>query len=96
VLAVTDTAAAVIRDLTTQQDAPEGTGLRITTDPGAESLMLSLSPQPQDGDVVLDAAGAKIFLDSGAATMLDDKALDAETDDATGSVQFAVVTQPEE
>jgi iron-sulfur cluster assembly protein len=94
VLAVTDTAAAVIRDLTTQQDAPEGAGLRIATDDDAASLMLSLSPQPQAGDVVLDADGARIFLDSGAATMLDDKALDAETD-TSGAVQFAVVTQPE-
>jgi Fe-S cluster assembly iron-binding protein IscA len=92
-LAVTDKAVGVIRDITTQQNLPEGAGLRIAADPVADSLTLSVSPKPQDGDVVLDASGARIFLDFEAAQLLDDKALDAGTDDS-GAVQFAVVVQP--
>lgn len=88
-LAVTQNAVAVIRDLTSQDTTPEGSGLRIATDAQAGALMLSLAPQPEAGDQVVDAAGARLFLDAGAVTILDDKALDAVVDDA-GSVEFAV------
>jgi iron-sulfur cluster assembly protein len=88
-LAVTDNAAAVIRDLTDREEVPEGAGLRITTDESAGALRLSLAPEPQEGDQVLDAAGARLFLDRESAQLLDDKALDAAVD-AQGGVQFAV------
>ena len=91
-LAVTDNAAAVIRDLADRQEVPEGTGLRIASDPTAGGLTLSLASQPLDGDQVLDAAGARLFLDPQAALLLDDKALDAAVD-AQGGVQFAVAEQ---
>jgi iron-sulfur cluster assembly protein len=92
-LAVTDNAATVIRDLTDQEGMPEGTGLRIAADESAGAFRLSLSPAPQEGDQVLDAEGARLFLDHEAAQMLDDKALDAAVD-AQGGVQFAVGEQP--
>jgi Fe-S cluster assembly iron-binding protein IscA len=91
-LAVTENAVAVIRDLTSQQTASEGSGLRIAADPQAGGLTLSLTPRPEAGDQVLEAAGARLFLDADAATILDDKALDAVVDDA-GSVEFAVSEQ---
>ena len=93
-LAVTDVAAMAIRDITAAQEVPEGAGLRIATDATAGSLMLSLAPEPAEGDQIVDSAGARVFLDSEAAMLLDDKALDAEVD-ATGAVQFAVAEQPE-
>jgi iron-sulfur cluster assembly protein len=91
-LAVTDTAATVIRDLTAQGSAAEGSGLRIAADAIEGALTLSLVPEPMEGDQVLDASGARLFLDSDAATMLEDMELDAAVDPA-GSVQFAVVDQ---
>jgi iron-sulfur cluster assembly protein len=91
-LAVTDNAATVIRDLTSQGEVPEGSGLRIAADAMEGSLTLSLAPQPEEGDQVVDAAGARLFLDSDAAVMLDDKELDAAVDQG-GSVQFAVAEQ---
>lgn len=91
-LAVTENASAVIRDLTEQQTVPAGSGLRIATDPQAGSLTLTLAPQPETGDQVLDAAGARLFLDAAAAALLDDKALDAAVD-GQGAVEFAVSDQ---
>lgn len=92
-LAVTENAVAVIRDLTSQLAVPDGSGLRIAADPQTSALRLSVAPQPEAGDQVVDAAGARLFLDAGAATLLDDKALDAAVDDA-GGVEFAVSEQP--
>ena len=91
-LAVTDNAATVIRDLTSQKEVPMGSGLRIAADASEGSLTLSLVPEPEIGDQVLDQGGARLFLDSDAAQILDDKELDAAVDD-NGSVQFAVGEQ---
>jgi iron-sulfur cluster assembly protein len=92
-LTVTDNAVAAIRSLTDQPEVPDGTGLRIATDPTAGSLQLSLSPEPHEGDQVVDNSGARLFLDSDAALLLNDKALDASVDDQ-GTVQFALAEQP--
>ncbi len=91
-LAVTDNAVAVIRDLADQQEVPEGGGLRIAADPTAGGLTLSLAAGPLDGDQLLDTSGARLFLDSEAALLLDDKALDAAID-PQGGVQFALAEQ---
>jgi iron-sulfur cluster assembly protein len=91
-LAVTDNAATAIRDITQAQEVPDGAGLRIATDVAAGALTLSLVAEPVDGDQVVDASGARVFLDSQAALLLDDKELDAEVD-AAGAVQFAVAEQ---
>ena len=91
-LAVTDNAAMAIRDITAAQEVPAGAGLRIATDVDGGSLTLSLAQEPSEGDQVVDSSGARIFLDSEAALILDDKALDAEVD-AAGAVQFAVAEQ---
>jgi Fe-S cluster assembly iron-binding protein IscA len=91
-LAVTENAVAVIRDLTSQQTTPDGSGLRIAADPQAGALTLSLAPRPEAGDQIVDAGGARLFLEAGAATLLDDKAIDAVVD-GTGSIEFAVSEQ---
>jgi Fe-S cluster assembly iron-binding protein IscA len=92
-LTVTDNAAAEIRNLTGRPDLPEGGGMRIASDPAAGALTLSLAPAPVGGDAVVDASGARVFLDSAALSVLDDKALDA-TVDQEGRVQFVVAEQP--
>lgn len=91
-LTVTDNAVAAIRSLTAQPDVPETAGLRIATDQSAGALQLSVAPEPQAGDQVVDNSGARLFLDNEAALLLDDKALDATVDDQ-GSVQFALAEQ---
>ncbi|MEU8230473.1 adhesin [Actinoplanes sp. NPDC048967] len=91
-LAVTENAAAAIRDLTSQPTVPDGAGLRIAADPQGGALSLSLAPLPKAGDQIVNAAGARLFIDADAATLLDDKALDAVVD-GTGTVEFAVSPQ---
>jgi iron-sulfur cluster assembly protein len=92
VLTLTENAITAIRGLTDSPQTPDSTGLRIATDDAAGGLTLSLALGPQEGDQVVDAAGAVLFLDQQAAEVLDDKALDAAVD-PDGSVRFAVAPQ---
>jgi iron-sulfur cluster assembly protein len=84
-LTVTPNAAAVIEQITSQPEIPEGAGLRIATQP--EGFTLAVTPAPEGDDQVLEEEGARLFLDAPAATALDDKTLDAQVD-AGGNVQF--------
>ena len=91
-LTVTENAVTEIRNLTDQPQAPEGGGVRIATDPTG-ALKLRLAATPAEDDTVLDADGARLFLDSSATTLLEDKTLDAVTD-PSGQVQFGLAEQP--
>ncbi|MCZ7425447.1 adhesin [Micromonospora sp. WMMA1949] len=86
-LTMTDNAVLVIRDLAAQQDVADAGGLRIAADTDAGSLSIELVPQPVQGDQVVDTEGARIFLDSDAAELLNDTSVDAVVDDE-GVVQF--------
>ncbi|WP_089157088.1 adhesin [Micromonospora sp. NBS 11-29] len=77
----------VIRDLAAQQDVADAGGLRIAADTDAGSLSIELVPQPVQGDQVVDTQGARIFLDSDAAELLNDTSVDAVVDEE-GVVQF--------
>lgn len=85
-LTLTENAAAVIRDITAQDEVPTGAGLRIAPDVSGE-LNLSVSAEPLPGDEVVDKDGARLFLDREAAPILADKALDVSVD-GQGGVQF--------
>ena len=86
-LTLTSNAAYTIRSLVDQSE--EAGGMRIATDQGAGALTLSLAEVPAEDDQVLEADGARVFLDQQAATLLDDKTLDAGAD-SEGRVQFGV------
>ena len=89
-LAVTEQAATVIRAIADRRELPEGAGLRIASDTGTpEDLSVSAAATPEDGDQVVDEKGARIFIDSNVAALLDDKVLDARVDDG-GSAEFLV------
>ncbi|GAA4232315.1 Fe-S cluster assembly iron-binding protein IscA [Streptosporangium album] len=92
-LTLTDTAAQVIRDLSSQVADSTDTGVRISSQAdGTGSLLLSVVDGPEATDKVVETEGAKIFLDATAADMLDDKSLDADIDEG-GSVAFLVTEQ---
>ena len=75
-LALTDNARTVIRDLTARTDTP-GSGLRIAPTQAGE-LELSLVAEPTPGDEVIDSEGARLFLEQQTAEMLSDQVLDAQ------------------
>ena len=89
-LTLTDQATDVVKTITAQTTEGEAGGLRISqqdTDPNALGLTPVESPQP--GDQVLEADGARLFLDPTAAIALDNEVLDAQVDEA-GTVQFGI------
>jgi iron-sulfur cluster assembly protein len=96
-LTITSNAAEAIRAIVENTDVPEEGGIRISIarQNGAEaSLELALSPAPMEGDEVLDANGAHVFLDELAAVALDDKSLDAEMEG--GEISFGIVDRGEQ
>jgi iron-sulfur cluster assembly protein len=94
VLTLTDSATTEIRNLIDNNpDVPDGAGVRIATSPDGDSLTLSLALVPSEDDAVVTDHGARVFVESTAAQLLDDKALHAAVDDQ-GQVQFALAEQP--
>ena len=93
-LALTDNAASVIRGLADRMELPDGTGLRIAQpDDGTEGLTVAPSETPGFDDQIVEADGARVFVDSAVADMLDDKVLDARVN-PEGQVQFQLITAP--
>jgi len=93
-LTLTDSAKDVVRDMVESGGAPEGSGIRIASEQGAdgsEGLSLSLASQPAEGDQVVDEDGSRVFLEPRAAAMLDDKVLDARRHE--DHVHFSVADQ---
>ena len=90
-LVLTDNAATAIRELVDRADVPDSGGIRIVNKrAGAPELKLSAEPTP--GDEIVERAGARVFLETGAAAMLDDRVLDAQVD-LDGHVKFLVAPQ---
>ena len=83
-LTLTESAKEMVRDMVSSEDAPEGSGLRISAaedEQGSPALSLELATEPAEGDQVLEDAGSRVFLEPGAASLLDDKILDAQRHD---------------
>ncbi|HLU75945.1 MAG TPA: Fe-S cluster assembly protein HesB [Nonomuraea sp.] len=89
-LTLTENAAQAIRSLTAGAPEPTQSGIRIASSgDDASSLTLSLATAPEPSDAVVESEGARVYLDPVAASVLDDKALDAGADDQ-GAVSFLV------
>jgi iron-sulfur cluster assembly protein len=83
-LLLTDSAKAAVRQMVSAHEAPEGSGLRITAGPTGEGdaeLSLELTTAPAVGDEIVEEDGARVFLDPAAASLLDNKLLDATEHD---------------
>ncbi|MGN7968924.1 Fe-S cluster assembly protein HesB [Microbacterium sp. 22296] len=89
-LTLTEEATTAVKTITAQfPDAAQG-GVRIAGAGSPESqFALSVVGAPEPADTVVENAGARVFLDTDAAAVLDDRVLDAQID-PQGSVQFAV------
>jgi Fe-S cluster assembly iron-binding protein IscA len=95
-LMLTRDAADAIKGLT---EAPLAEGVRISTDPQSlnghgPGLRIGLAQGPEAHDAVVEAEGARIYLEPGAAQALDHKILDAEVED--DEVRFAVLEEVDE
>ena len=93
-LTLTENASTVVKGIADQ--IPEANGLRITSLPTDEAQPPSFDVAPatdaEPGDEVVEADGATVYLDGGAAQELDDKVLDASVDQE-GRVEFALAPQ---
>jgi Fe-S cluster assembly iron-binding protein IscA len=83
-LTLTDQAQQAVRGLTQDPQAPEGAGMRIAA--GEQGLELSLVEAPVAGDDVIDADGARVFVEQQTAPMLSEQTLDAQVRE--GQVSF--------
>lgn len=90
-LTLTENAADVVQKIVEQNAGAEVAGLRISQE-ADESLALAPVAASAPGDSVIEENGAKVFLDEGAAALLDDKILDAQVEE-DGAVQFAIGIQ---
>jgi iron-sulfur cluster assembly protein len=96
-LVLTEAAAEVVKSVTSTAQAPDGAGLRIASAPEPErpdALQLTATTGPRADDQVIEAAGARVFLEPQAALYLEDKVLDAQVDDQ-GNAHFALAMQEE-
>ncbi|MFB9314658.1 Fe-S cluster assembly protein HesB [Nocardioides plantarum] len=91
-LTLTENASTIVRDITAQPEHTETAGLRIAADGDPSSFTIAPVTGAEPADLVVEQAGATVFLDEGAAEVLDDKILDAAIDDQ-GRVEFALAHQ---
>lgn len=92
-LTLTEQATTAVKTITAQfPDVADG-GVRIQGSGAPESqFQLTVVPGPEPADAVVENDGARVYLDSDAAVVLDDRVLDAQSD-GQGGVQFAVTAR---
>jgi iron-sulfur cluster assembly protein len=96
-LALTDSAVqAVKRVVLSSDEVSETSGLRMVAEQTGmqTSLQLSVVPLPAEDDEVIEEHGARVFLEPEAASLLDDKVLDASV--VQDQVAFTIAEQIEE
>jgi len=92
-LTLTENATAIVNEITTQSGQSDTAGLRITsTNTPEPAFEISAAAGAEPGDQVVEQGGATVYLDESAATLLDDKVLDAAVD-PNGKVEFALALQ---
>lgn len=91
-LTLTENATTIISSITQQEGAPEGMALRITSESPDQGLAVTTTTEADAADQVVEQSGTTVYLDEGAASMLDDKILDASVT-ADGQVEFAIGQQ---
>ena len=76
-LTLTETAKTAINGITSQAGLPETGGVRIALADQSDQIELSLAPQPEAGDDVIDDDGARVFVQEAASPILAEHTLDA-------------------
>jgi len=95
-LALTNDAVEAVKTIVSSSDeASETSGLRMVAErAGAQAnFQLSVVPLPAEDDEVVEEQGARVFLEPEAASLLDDKVLDASVEQ--NQVAFTIADQVE-
>ena len=98
-LTVTEAAAQAINSLVTQNQMPDGAGLRISPQgktSRSEGLGLSIAAAPAEDDTVLEVHGAKVFLAPTVIYELHEQQLDVEGSESVDAPRFFVDKRPKE
>jgi Fe-S cluster assembly iron-binding protein IscA len=96
-LALTDSAVEAVKNIVSSSDeASETGGLRMVAEQAGmqTNLQLSVVTLPAEDDEVIEEQGARVFLEPEAASLLDDKVLDASVEQ--DQVAFTIADQIEE
>ena len=96
-LALTDHAVEAVKSIVSSSDeASETGGLRMVAErTGTQAnFQLSVVPLPAEDDEVIEEHGVRVFLEQEAASLLDDKVLDANVEQ--DQVAFTIADQVEE
>ncbi len=96
-LALTDSAVQAVKDIVSSSDeASETRGLRLVAERAGTqaNFHLNVVPLPAEDDEVIEEQGARVFLEPEAASLLDDKVLDANVEQ--NQVAFTIADQIEE
>lgn len=75
-LTLSPSAIEAVDNLLHMSEIPDDAGLRIRS-AGESELTIEIAPEPAPGDQVIEEGGARVFVDSEAAPMLDQAQLDA-------------------
>ena len=90
-LALTETAKAAIVGITAEAGLPRTGGVRIALAEESDRIELSLVLKPEAGDDVIDAEGARVFVEEAASPLLAEHVLDAE--ESRVGIGFALLAQ---
>jgi Fe-S cluster assembly iron-binding protein IscA len=96
-LALTDNAVEAVKSIVSSSDeASEMSGLRMVAERAGTqaNFHLTVVPLPAEDDEVIDEQGARVFLEREAASLLDEKVLDASVEQ--DQVAFTIADQVEE
>jgi iron-sulfur cluster assembly protein len=96
-LALTDSAVEAVKSIvSSSDDVAETGGLRMVADRAGTqaNFQLSVVPLPAEDVEVIDEQGARVFLEPDAASLLDDKVLDASVEQ--DQVAFTIADQIED
>ncbi|TML09629.1 MAG: Fe-S cluster assembly protein HesB [Actinobacteria bacterium] len=96
-LALTDSAVEAVKSIvSSSEEASEMGGLRMVAERAGTqaNFQLSVVPLPAEDDEVIDEQGARVFLEPEAASLLDEKVLDASVEQ--DQVAFTIADQVEE
>ena len=92
-LTLTENATTAVKAIVERNPDVQEAGLRISSDrPNATEFAVAITPEPEQGDTIVEQSGARVFLGGDAATTLESKILDAQLSE-DGSVRFALAEQ---